>query len=497
MPIRTRPAVARELARAAARVSVATVPADPIERLEGRTLFNTYALANGVLTVTGTSKSEVIALSVEGTTIRAANSTTGTSEIFIADNVTGILVNAVGGNDSVTIAAGITKPATINGGSGNDTLTGGNGNDSLFGGDGDDTLAGRSGADALAGGNGTDTATYAAYTGAVTVTLNDVADDGLPGELDNVRTDVENVIGGIGNDILVGSGAANVLSGNAGNDAISGGAGDDSLVGGLGNDTLSGGKGNDTMVGGAGADILAGGEGNGDVADYRDRTDAQLAVFVSLDALANDGETNEKDNVGSDTENLYGGAGDDVLTGNGSRNYLDGGDGDDTLSGGRGDDLLVGGPGDDSLAGSDGKDTLDGGTGADLFNGGAQIDTATYAARLNNLSLTIDGTANDGESGENDNLLGDIENLIAGSGNDTLRGNAKDNYLEGGNGKDTIFGGSGNDTLVGGRQADQLFGEGGNDTLAGLDTFKDTLSGGSGTDTVSNSDAIDVIDTVP
>jgi hypothetical protein len=47
-----------------------------------------------------------------------------------------------------------------------------------------------------------------------------------------------------------------------------------------------------------------------------------------------------------------------------------------------------------------------------------------------------------------------IENAIAGSGNDTLIGNAIDNTLNGGDGNDTLIGGGGNDTLIGGPGAD-------------------------------------------
>jgi Ca2+-binding RTX toxin-like protein len=60
------------------------------------------------------------------------------------------------------------------------------------------------------------------------------------------------MVGGSGNDVLVGSQAADLLCGGAGNDA---------LTGGDGADTLSGGRGNDELYGAAGADDLRGGGG--------------------------------------------------------------------------------------------------------------------------------------------------------------------------------------------------------------------------------------------
>jgi ATP-binding cassette subfamily B protein len=69
------------------------------------------------------------------------------------DNVTGILVEGRGGNDSITIATDILNPTgnlfgvTLLGGEGNDTLIGGNGNDTIDGGAGSDQIEGRGGDD--------------------------------------------------------------------------------------------------------------------------------------------------------------------------------------------------------------------------------------------------------------------------------------------------------------------------------------------------------------
>jgi len=50
-----------------------------------------------------------------------------------------------------------------------------------------------------------------------------------------------------------------------------------------------------------------------------------------------------------------------------------------------------------------------------------------------------------------------IENAVAGDGNDTLIGNALDNHLLGMRGDDILWGGGGNDTLEGGAGSDVFY----------------------------------------
>jgi Ca2+-binding RTX toxin-like protein len=116
--------------------------------------------------------------------------------------------------------SGESGPDVIDGGAGNDNLFGDYGNDTLKGGDGNDGLYGGPGADDMSGGSGADFVDYAAYGDRVNVTLDDQANDGNIGEDDNVRTDVEDVITGQGNDNITGSAAANTLSSGAGNDTV-------------------------------------------------------------------------------------------------------------------------------------------------------------------------------------------------------------------------------------------------------------------------------------
>lgn len=56
----------------------------------------------------------------------------------------------------------------------------------------------------------------------------------------DVRSLIENAIGGTGNDTITGNQADNTLSGGAGNDTLHGGVGNDTLIGGSGNNILDG-----------------------------------------------------------------------------------------------------------------------------------------------------------------------------------------------------------------------------------------------------------------
>ncbi len=176
------------------------------------------------------------------------------------------LIAGGGGSD---ILAGQNGNETLKGGIGNDSLVGGPGNDGLFGqvgkdllvgndgndfmsgGSGGDTLsennpsfadiwiAGRGvylgqidtgaliferahapsfvpaadGSDTLSGGTGNDTVTYAYRKRGLAISLDGTPNDGAPGERDNVLMDVENIIGGLGSDLIVADDSNNILSG--------------------------------------------------------------------------------------------------------------------------------------------------------------------------------------------------------------------------------------------------------------------------------------------
>jgi Ca2+-binding RTX toxin-like protein len=258
---------------------------------------------------------------------------------------------------------------TVYGGAGNDTLEGGTKSDALCGGAGDDTFFGGAAAsgDQFDGADGNDTVRFDARVQAVAVTMDDVANDGEKAESADVRKSVENVAGGAGDDVLVGTEVANVLTGNGGNDTIFGGAGNDVLLGGDGDDTF------DEESAPTGGDVIDGGNGS-DTVLYAKRT-AAVSILLCTDTTAancpaNCGEAGEGDTL-VNVENASGGSGNDTFVGNASGNSFYGGAGDDSMEGNDGDDYLYGDDGADILHGGNGDDYLDGAKQFDMFNGGA------------------------------------------------------------------------------------------------------------------------------
>jgi hypothetical protein len=181
---------------------------------------------------------------------------------------------------------------------------------------------------------------------------------------------------------------------------------------------------------------------------------------------------------------------------------IDAGDGNDNpIFGEGGDDVIHGGVGSDNLMGNEGDDTLDGGPGddylegvpcgfcaeaditygRDTYIGGGGNDSLTYEGRSENLSLSVDGVANDGAAGEGDNIGADIGTIIGGHGSDVMTGNDRRNAFGGGEGDDVLSGGGSDDTLGGGPGNDRVFGEDGQDVVAGGDG-DDYIVGGAGVD---------------
>lgn len=177
----------------------------------------------------------------------------------------------------------------------------------------------------------------------------------------------------------------------------------------------------DTFIGGS--DGTPGGQHTAlkDLVTYFNRSDnvgANLTTGVG-------GASGEGDAIDATIERLTGGSGNDTLTGDA---------GDNRIEGNNGDDLIAGG----TTATNDGRDIFVGG------GNGAAGDTASYAARSDNLVIDIGGGPNDGAGGcpgaltcEDDDVQSTGENLTGGSGNDTLTGTATPNLLIGGFGADT------------------------------------------------------------
>lgn len=490
----------------------------------------------GVLRLAGTAADDVITITSSGSGLVATRTSSAgdASATYDLSEVTGIIVEALGGNDSVIVS--VATPSTLLGGDGNDTLIGGGGNDAIDGEAGDDVLVSQAGSDVLTGGAGTDTADYSARTGPLFLSLNGEADDGEAGEAGNLAQDIERILGGAGadsivleaagaaarsvlgnagNDTLVGGAGFNLLDGGDGNDSITGGAETDSLIGGAGDDTINGGGGDDEIFGNAGNDQLTGGEGN-DTVQGDTGADTFFAGLGDDEIFGGDSDASEdvadfsaaaggvRVDLFDDADNVSGSVGGtvaevSVVNGSSFDDTLIGSVAPETLVGGDGNDLLIAGSSGDLLVGDAGDDTLTSGAGTDTLVGGEGSDTASYAGRTDALTLLPGAGAVSGAEGENDTLEADIESVIGGDGGNTITASTDNGpmTLTGGDGPDlltltgsgggALFGGAGDDSLVGSSGNDSLYGQAGDDSLVG-GAGMDSLRGHGGADTLDGGD---------
>lgn len=246
-----------------------------------------------------------------GGTPETLQGTSGVDTLFELDTATGLFVEGLAGNDSITFSpfGNQLKDSTVYGNAGNDTinvsitngsasavnslLQGAAGNDTITvqnvvssstmrGGAGADTLTvtnavsgvinGNKGADTIRvnggtydssniyGGADNDTMTITANTILTNGTINGnkgddtIVDDGVGLTTMGSST----VFGGAGQDIITlnGGGTGLFISGDLGNDQLTSGAGADTVLGGAGVDTITVGAGNDSVEGGGGADTI-------------------------------------------------------------------------------------------------------------------------------------------------------------------------------------------------------------------------------------------------
>ncbi|WP_165357230.1 cadherin domain-containing protein [Sphingosinicella sp. CPCC 101087] len=263
--------------------------------------------------------------------------------------------------------------------------------------------------------------------------------DGLAVSLKGLKIGPEGgeLYGTAGNDFLIARASAEGVA------AVLGGAGDDVIVGAAGMSGSYGEDGDDVIEAGLGLNIIDGGA-NGAAGDTV-RFVRFTAVTVDLRPTDDGYQMAQHDGIFSammGIENIVGTlTGADSIIGNDEGNRLIGLGGNDNLTGLGGDDVLAGDGGDDILQAGDGDDNLSGGDGLDQMWGGVGKDL-------------LDGGVG------NDVLKGD-------GGNDTLVGGSGNDDLEGGAGNDVLMGGAGTDTLKAGDGDDQLTGDVGNDRLEG------------------------------
>lgn len=91
------------------------------------------------------------------------------------------------------------------------------------------------------------------------------------------------IFAGDGNDKVVGGAGHDVIIAGKGNDQIWGGSGDDLILGGSGADTITGGPGRDIIAGGSGADLILVHDG-----DWKSAADTDLLLSPSEDLIVFD-----------------------------------------------------------------------------------------------------------------------------------------------------------------------------------------------------------------
>ena len=329
---------------------------------------------------------------------------------------------------------------------------------------------------------------------------------------EKIRILVPGMMGGMDDELFLGSPGDDMLRGGGGSDRFEGSPGADSIIGGTDVDYVSYLQspakvyvdiGNNFNIddddkppvhsGHAEGDTITEVEGLfGSVFGDTFRGDHQenfLFGWGGNDVIYGaDGNDYLRGESGGD--NLYGDAGHDELFGDTENDKLEGGVGNDKLWGGKGNDVLYGGAG---------NDTLEGGEGADAHHGGPGSDTAAYhmsdAAVMINLANAyagLPGAAMGGHAEDDtfefepdnpdtpdadESVFESIENLSGSMYDDMLTGSAGSNRLSGGDGDDTLSGGDGDDRLSGGAGADMLMGGNGDDVLTGGEGA-DVLEGG-------------------
>lgn len=228
---------------------------------------------------------------------------------------------------------------------------------------------------------------------------------------------------------------------------------------------------------------------------------------------------------------MDGEAGNDKVVGGNGRDDLRGGDGNDTMQGFQGADVVRGDGGNDSVSAgkeepaANAADVVDGGSGTDEI---PSVDADYNRGFDDDVTISVDGQANDGEAGEGDNViavekftvtannasitgsdaaddifvesftgstirgLGGNDRLVAYDANDTLEGGPGDDFLQGGFGNDVLDGGTGVDQFNGDRTETDVFAVG-NDQIRARDGNREQVSCGLGSDT-AEVDTIDVVD---
>ena len=287
----------------------------------------------------------------------------------------------------------------------------------------------------------------------------------------------ENAVGGGNSDTLTGNALANILTGNSGNDRLTGYAGNDSLIGGLGDDTYV-----FAAASAAEADNVTENLNEGtDTLSFASLTTSTVINLATTAIQSVHTNRTLKLNSAVAFENLVGGSGADSLFGNSLDNTVTGGAGDDKLIGATGNDLLLGGANNDTYVFVP-TTVAEADQVTENVNEG--IDTLNFAYLTTGVVVNLGSTAIQTVHTNRTlklNSASVFENIVGGSGSDTLFGNSLDNNLTAGAGDDQLIGAAGNDVMLGGADNDTFVFVPA--TAAEADTVSENLN--QGTDTLS------------
>ncbi|PFG63103.1 Ca2+-binding RTX toxin-like protein [Thioclava sp. ES.031] len=234
---------------------------------------------------------------------------------------------------------------------------------------------------------------------------------------------------------------------------INGDGADDTVdISGLTSDhriVFNGGGGDDVVVGGERPQDVLNGARHGTRSDSSDQDSPDSDSDAGTDSAMPDGlvlvgddtaetfigmEGNDVIFAGGGADNALGNEGDDMIFGDGGADRLFGGEGDDVIEAGKGRDMVFADDGDDTVIATEDD-------GVDSYWGGEGSDTLDYAAIQASVEVDLGhGTNGHGQVmiGETADQIYSFENVITGSGDDTIIANSAVNVMDGGGGHDTF-----------------------------------------------------------
>ncbi len=319
--------------------------------------------------VNGGNGTEMFTVTPNGTRVRFDRVSPAPFSLDVGTSE-GLVLNANGGDDTVTAGNGLATlvQITVDGGTGNDTITGGDGADVLRGGDGNDLVIGGRGNDTAFLGAGDDTFVWNPGDGSDIVE----GQDGLDTMLFNGANVNEKIdLSANGERLRFTRDVANITMETNDVERVTFNA-----LGGADTITVNDLSGTDvTTVNINLAATTGGGDGQADSVIVTGTTGADVASVAGdatgVSVVGPAARVNITGAEAGDRLTINALAGDDVveasaLSAGAIQFVADGGDGDDVLVGGAGANTLMGGAGDDVLIGGSAQDVLDAGPGSNV-----------------------------------------------------------------------------------------------------------------------------------